>query len=128
VSTADKRFVKGAVIVATIVTIAALATGCAGTTNSVDNAGVTQVDVAKTKDEVTLHAVSGKEYDTFIATVDLEAGTGTVTASKAKAFEGQKAAADVEKAFADYYAKATPEARDLLLGLADAVRRIILGQ
>lgn len=100
--------------------------GCAGSTNSVDNAGVTTIDFGyDAEGNPELHAVTGKEYDNIEAAIDVTEGKGYIKASKVRGFEGQLAAAEVEKRFAEFYEKASPELKSVLDNLLGVVKDVL---
>ena len=101
---------------------------CAGATKSVDNAGTTTVDLQVDQDgNLDLHAVTGKEYDSIEATVDLAAKTGSFSATNARGLQAQLAAAEVEKRFAEFYENATPELAAILDKLMESMKAVYLG-
>lgn len=96
--------------------------GCAGQTASVDNAGITTIDFSYDENgKPKLHAVTGKDYDSLEAEIDVTAGKGYIKAEKASGLEGQKAAAMVEARFAEFYENATPAVQSVLTELLKTV-------
>jgi hypothetical protein len=116
-------------VAAVITTVAVLATGCAGTTDAINNAGNTEITYkANTDGSVDVAYKSGKEYEEIEANVDRTNGSASVRAGKVRNLEQIRAAAAVEIAFADFYKTAAPEVRAALEEILKSVRRtLILG-